>query len=229
MDYGLDMLAGYWAAFDPDGRCLVYREVYESGLVIRDAAEKILSFGDDVYAYLAPSDLWGRTADTGKSRAELFGDAGLPLTRVNAAGRVDGWMHLREWMRPRKAPGEDARPGLLIFSTCQNLIRTLPALLHDARRPEDCATEPHELTHAPMRCATCCPAPLPPKIRARARGLQLFVRAPPPRPRRPRRQGPGGLAAPFEDRRLKNTAAPRFPERQKRPRPAKISGPRLHA
>ena len=35
------------------------------------------------------------------------------------------------------------------FSTCPNLIRTLPALTHDEKHINDVATEPHELTHAP--------------------------------------------------------------------------------
>jgi phage terminase large subunit len=60
-------------------------------------------------------------------------------------------MNVREWLHPRESgePGGEAQPGLLIFSTCQNLIRTLPMLQHDAHRPEDCAVEPHEITHAP--------------------------------------------------------------------------------
>ena len=41
------------------------------------------------------------------------------------------------------------RPRLRIFGTCVNLIRTLPALQHDEKHPNDCATEPHEVTHAP--------------------------------------------------------------------------------
>ena len=36
-----------------------------------------------------------------------------------------------------------------IFRTCTNLIRTLPQLLIDEKNPNDCAKEPHELTHAP--------------------------------------------------------------------------------
>jgi len=33
--------------------------------------------------------------------------------------------------------GTDGKPGLYIFSTCTNLIRTLPALQHDTHKPED--------------------------------------------------------------------------------------------
>ena len=35
-----------------------------------------------------------------------------------------------------------ALPRLRIFDTCANLIRTLPALRHDERKPEDAAVSP---------------------------------------------------------------------------------------
>lgn len=36
-----------------------------------------------------------------------------------------------------------------IFSNCVNLIRTIPALIHDEKNPNDVSSEPHELTHIP--------------------------------------------------------------------------------
>jgi phage terminase large subunit len=42
MDYGLDMLAGYWIAVDPFDNAFVYREIYKSGLIISEAAKLIL-------------------------------------------------------------------------------------------------------------------------------------------------------------------------------------------
>jgi len=38
---------------------------------------------------------------------------------------------------------------LKIFNTCQNLIECLPALQRDSKRPTDCMTEPHDITHLP--------------------------------------------------------------------------------
>lgn len=38
IDYGLDMLAALWIAQSPDGRSVVYRELYEPGLIISEAA-----------------------------------------------------------------------------------------------------------------------------------------------------------------------------------------------
>lgn len=149
MDYGLDMLAGYWAAFSPQGDAYVYREIYESDLIVSEAAKRILSAGEQVFSYLAPSDLWGRSADTGISQAERFAECGLFLTQVVARSRVDGWMTVREWLRPRAGPDGAMSARLHLFDCCTELIRTLPLLQYDPKRPNDCANTPHELTHAP--------------------------------------------------------------------------------
>jgi len=142
LDYGLDMFAGLWAAFDEEGRCYVYREAHSPEMKISDAAAKIRSHdSDEITAYFAPPDLWGRSADTGKSQAERYAEEGVFLSKVNA-NRIAGWLEVKEWLA-----GD--RPRLQIFSNCENLIRCLPLLQHDPHRPEDCANYPHEITHAP--------------------------------------------------------------------------------
>ena len=149
MDYGLDMLAGYWIAVDIYGRAYVYREIYESGLIISEAAKRICALTDEeIYANIAPPDLWNRRQDTGKSAAEIFAENGVRLVRANN-DRVQGWYNLKEWLRPCKdEQGEEIAP-LRIFSNCLNLIRTLPSVAMDSKNPNDVAREPHELTHAP--------------------------------------------------------------------------------
>jgi len=140
LDYGLDMFAGLWAAFDEEGRCYVYREAHSPEMKISDAAAKIRSHdSDEITAYFAPPDLWGRSADTGKSQAERYAEEGVFLSKVNA-NRIAGWLEVKEWLA-----GD--RPRLQIFSNCENLIRCLPLLQHDQHDPNDCAKEPHEITH----------------------------------------------------------------------------------
>ena len=80
--------------------------------------------------------------------AELFRDHGIHLTQAGVA-RESGWLDLKEWLKPGLDEQGEPTAGLRGFSTGPNLIRTLPALQHDPNRPGDCATEPHELTHAP--------------------------------------------------------------------------------
>lgn len=144
MDYGLDMLAGYFIAVDESGNAYVYREIYESGLVISQAAEKILRCGETVYQSFAPPDLWNRRQDTGRSVAEIFMEKGIYLTKAQNE-RIAGWMDLKEWLHTQ--PGQ--APALKIFRNCPNLIRTLPQLRFSDDGSGDAATQPHELTHAP--------------------------------------------------------------------------------
>jgi len=148
MDYGLDMLAGLFIARDEQGFFYVYRELYESGLIVSQAASRIRAAAPPHCPYYAPPDLWSRQKDTGRSIADLFRQNGVPLTRVSAA-RAPGWALLQEWLLPRPDRDGNLVPKLRIFSTCTNLIRCLPALEWDPNVPGDCRTEPHELTHGP--------------------------------------------------------------------------------
>lgn len=149
MDYGLDMLAGYWIAVDEEGRAYVYREIYQSGLIISDAAKAINDLTEEeIYAYFAPPDLWNRRQDTGKSAADIFAENGVPLIKAKN-DRVQGWLDLHEWLKPRMNMFGKKVPYLQIFSNCANLIRTIPSLIFDNKNPNDVAKEPHELTHAP--------------------------------------------------------------------------------
>ncbi len=149
MDYGLDMLAGYWIAVDEGDNAFVYREVYQSGLIISEAAKKILEAqGNDFpEIYIAPPDMWNRRQDTGKSVAELFLDFGIMLFKASN-DRVQGWYCLKEWLHPRKNEFGEIKPRLRIFSNCTEVIRTLPALCFDERNPNDVGDRVHEYTHA---------------------------------------------------------------------------------
>ncbi len=149
LDYGLDMLAAYFIAIDEQGHAYVYKEVYESGLIISDAAKAITRvISEDIYQVFAPPDLWNRRQDTGKSAADIFSENGLTLSRAEN-DRVLGWYDMREWLKVYTDEFGEERASLTIFRCCVNLIRTLPSLKHDARDHNDVAREPHELTHAP--------------------------------------------------------------------------------
>ena len=148
LDYGLDMLAAYWIAVSPQRRCYVYKELCESNLPIGRAAEAILNFtekGERIHSVLAPPDLWGRSQETGKSRAILFYEAGLTLTKSNN-DREAGWLAIKEMLAYEKGVKE---PQLQIFSNCEKLIKHLPELQRNPKKPNDTLTEPHEITHSP--------------------------------------------------------------------------------
>ena len=146
VDYGLDRLACLWVAISPDGVAYVYREYCESNLPIGDAAAAILERtprGEDIYATLAPPDLFSRSQETGRTKAAIFAERGVSFTKTSN-DREAGWLSLKELLADR-----GLGPRLKIFSHCSEIISCLPALVVDKVRPTDCSTEPHNITHAP--------------------------------------------------------------------------------
>ena len=146
IDYGLDRLAVLWIAISPGGKVFVYREYCESGLPISAAAKAITDrspVGEEIYATLAPPDLFSRTQESGKTKASLFHEFGVTFTKTSN-DRECGWLAIKELLKDT-----DDGPRLRIFRNCTEIIRCLPALNVDKIRPTDCANEPHEITHAP--------------------------------------------------------------------------------
>ncbi len=169
VDYGLDRLACLWIAVSPEGRAYVYREYCASDLPIKEAADAILSHtpaGEDIYATLAPPDLFSRSQESGKSKASLFASYGVQFTKCSN-DREAGWLSVKDLLRDK-----NGAPSLSLFSHCTELIRCLPALQTDRRRPTDCATEPHDITHAPDALRGFCVSfarPAPPADSAHGR------------------------------------------------------------
>jgi hypothetical protein len=115
------------------------------------------------------------TSDGGPSIGERMARAGVTFRRADNArvarsGAMGGWDQLRQ----RLKGDADGRPMLVMFATCVDAIRTLPALQHDQARPEDVDTEgedhaPDEIRYACMsrpltRHETPKPEPLPPGV-----------------------------------------------------------------
>ena len=146
VDYGLDRLAVLWIAISEDSRVYVYREYCESSLPISAAAKAIVERtppNEDIYATLAPPDLFSRTQESGKTKAGIFSEFGVNFTKTSN-DRECGWLAIKELLRDT---GNGIR--LQIFRSCNEIIKCLPALTIDKIRPTDCANEPHEITHAP--------------------------------------------------------------------------------
>jgi hypothetical protein len=153
MDYGLDKLACYWILRDRFGNSQIIHEEYESNLIISAAADRILRVSNEliereeitrVEQYLAPPDLWNRSQETGKSRAILFAESGLTLTKVNNDLKA-GCLAIKE----NTAHGEGLKSKLTIYkNSAPNLLNSLKKIQHDEKKPEVYAKDPHELTHS---------------------------------------------------------------------------------
>jgi len=142
IDYGLDMTACYWWAVDQSGRCYIYRELYQPDLTLSQAARKIVEMtpederGRIEYTVVSP-DLWNRRQDTGKSGVETFIENGVDGILRADHRRVPGWFQLHEFLNPFINEHGEQDAHLKVFSTCTNLIRTLPALVRSERNPND--------------------------------------------------------------------------------------------
>ena len=150
IDYGLDCLACVWVAVDELNNYYVYREYGEPDRIISDGARDIieLSNGEYIQYTVAPSDIWARSQETAKSKADIFRENGLPLIKGNN-NRETGWLALKDLLKVYDTDDNERESRLKIFSSCVQLIEYLPSLQRDAKKPTDCMTEPHHITHLP--------------------------------------------------------------------------------
>lgn len=152
-DYGLDKFAVLFIAIDEKGKAYVYNYIHKENLIVSEAAQMLKSYmrKDTFKDILAPPDLWHRNRDTGKSTAEIFMDNGIYLSKASN-DRHAGWLAVHEWLRINKIRHEQTgelieSSNLVIFDNVLPLIEYLPAIQIDEKDPNDCATQPHELTH----------------------------------------------------------------------------------
>jgi phage terminase large subunit len=177
LDYGLDMLAVYWYATDSQGTTFVYREFCEPNLIISDACKRILSLTkEQIKTFYAPPDLWNRRQDTGKSAAEVFQENGIFLTKSNN-DRIQGWYNVKEWLQVLKVKDEQTgeeknSTRLKIWKNCAILIKNLPLLQHDDKKPNDISNEPHEITHSPDALRYFCSMRTPPSQKTVAKAVK---------------------------------------------------------
>jgi phage terminase large subunit len=156
MDYGFDMAAFYWIAVDEHRNAYVVKEFCQGKdndkepLIISEAAQVIKEYTTEpVRAFLAPPDLWNKRQETGRSVTDIFSqDFGITLTKTNN-DRISGWLAVKEWLKPYMDIDGTKHARLTIFNNCKTLIKCIPALQYDSKKPTDVANEPHDITHSP--------------------------------------------------------------------------------
>lgn len=155
-DYGVrDMFACMWVAVDESGRCYVYREFLMGedldidgahGLIVPDAAEAMhdnTRIDEHIDITFAPPDMWLTQSIGGKCAAEEFMVNGISVVKASN-NRVQGHMQIKQML----ADMPDGKPQLLFFKTCPHIIEDLSAIQADERNPNDCAKQPHGITHS---------------------------------------------------------------------------------
>jgi hypothetical protein len=155
-DHGIGIDHGYaapfaaiYGAWDGDGNCWIYDEVYETRLTPPQQAEAVKD-------KLIIVDAKGRTrkqrtrtpvADPsvfnskgeGLSIAQQWASAGLHTIAANNS-RIDGWLNVREYLRIPMEGSDVGEPKLFISPACQHLIREFRNARQDSRRPDDVDT-----------------------------------------------------------------------------------------
>lgn len=137
----------HWYALDPNGEVWVYREYYwkkedhaDTGRDIDEHAKAIhrLSTDEDStpledYLYTVIDTAAFAKAGYSETTAEIFERHGVTGLVAAAKERVIGWNAVHYYLRwDLSTP-----PKIHVFSSCVNMIRTLPSLQHDTKHPED--------------------------------------------------------------------------------------------
>jgi hypothetical protein len=146
IDYGYaSESACVWGAVDPsDGTLIIYRELYQKGLLGTDLAGMLTEMEyEDPFSVPGVLDTacWNRTGTTGPTVGETLLRAGHKLRRADK-NRIQGKIQIHEYLKLQQS----GRPRLQIFNTCPNLIRELQSIPVDKSKPEDVDT--HASDHA---------------------------------------------------------------------------------
>jgi hypothetical protein len=139
VDWGYDkpFCCGWFTLNIDNGRVWLYRELYVAGLTDKQQAEMILTYTppNEVIAFtFADPSMWISRNKDGLfyTTADEYRKYGVPLIRADN-DRLSGVRKVNGILTPLP----DGKPGLQVFSTCPNTIRTLPKLAKNPAMPED--------------------------------------------------------------------------------------------
>lgn len=147
-DYGLDRTACYWIARTEDGTSYVFKEFCKSNLMVSESGHQINALTPKdmvIWLDICPPDMWNRQSQTGKSAVDiLIQECRQVPTKANN-DRVTGWLMVKEMLKINPKTG---KPFLQISQECPELIHCIKMIQHDEKNPNDCAKDPHDITHA---------------------------------------------------------------------------------
>lgn len=145
----------------PKNAIIIYREWYGSNgepnvglkMVNNEIAKQAKKLcRDEKYSRMVADPAIFSTAG-GPSIAETYQKEGVKFYRADNK-RVAGWQQVR--MRLVGTDESEGEPLLYFFENCKDIIRTLPALMHDSHSPEDVDSEMED--HAPDTLRYLCMA-----------------------------------------------------------------------
>jgi len=142
-----------WFAIDYDNNLWVYRELYTKKITADVFARKVLELekGEYIRYGVLDASTWAKRGDIGPSIAETMVQQGCrwrPSDRTPKS-RISGKLEIHK--RLKLNDDKKKEPGLRIFSSCRNLIRTLPILPLDESNPEDINTDVEDHAYDALR------------------------------------------------------------------------------
>jgi len=154
VDWGYSApFSAHWAARDIDTqRIYIYRELYGPGYTDVQQARMIRENtpGDELMkaTFMDPA-MWSRNRQSGDrvySTADTYADEGIFPSKADN-DRLSGKRKFDRMLG--NLP--DGMPGMVIFRSCRNAIRTIPELIYDATRPEDVDTTQEDHAYDDIR------------------------------------------------------------------------------
>jgi hypothetical protein len=134
--------AGYGIPGIPKGSIIILREWYGGNakgegmkLSLHEIGQGIAERERGLKVEAGPADNQIYEEHGGMSIAETLAQYGVYFTRSDKA-RISGWNQLRARLK-----GDRDKPLIYVTRGCPNVIRTIPLLQHDDKKPEDINTD----------------------------------------------------------------------------------------
>lgn len=154
IDWGFSApTAVIWLEVTPENRVFAYRELYVREKHPMEIGEMIykMSEGEEIVQTLADPSMWIRNPISWrKEETQMYSDNSIAHSMVGNYSkplvtnmvpanndRVNGWRNISQLM----AFSEKKKPNFYVIkNTCPNLLRTIPEMICDEKRPEDLDT-----------------------------------------------------------------------------------------
>ena len=162
-----------WFAVDYDNNLWIYRELYTKKVTADHFARRVLTLEQGEYIHYGVLDVstWAKRGDVGPSIAETMIQHGCKWrpSDISPKSRINGKLEVHKRLKI-----VNDQPGIRVFKTCKNLIRTLGMLPTDDKNPEDVDTNAEDHAYDALRYG-CMSRPTHPKYAARfARTFEEF-------------------------------------------------------
>jgi hypothetical protein len=154
-----------WFAVDYNNNLWLYRELYVQKITADIFARKVLELEHQDYINygVLDSSTWAKRGDVGPSIAETMirnGCRWRPSDR-SPKSRINGKLEIH-----KRLMITDKEPGIRVFKTCKNLVRTLSTLPLDKNNQEDVDTHAEDHAYDALRYG-CMSRPTHPRYAAR--------------------------------------------------------------